>query len=176
MIITDQTTLHKVSALCPAADAEDVFKLLETEFDLQPNAAGLAAIQIGIPKRCFVYLGECENMECQTCKNTEHPKKHLFRVLNPTINEYCGIKFISSEGCLSLPGKQYRVYRYQQIVVTDDIGGKQILTDHDAVVFQHEYDHTCGKLISDNPVTASPGRNDACPCGSGKKFKKCCGK
>ncbi|NPV89271.1 MAG: hypothetical protein HPY50_00665 [Firmicutes bacterium] len=21
-----------------------------------------------------------------------------------------------------------------------------------------------------------PGRNDACPCGSGKKFKKCCGK
>jgi uncharacterized protein YecA (UPF0149 family) len=21
-----------------------------------------------------------------------------------------------------------------------------------------------------------PGRNDPCPCGSGKKFKKCCGK
>jgi len=21
----------------------------------------------------------------------------------------------------------------------------------------------------------SPGRNDACPCGSGRKFKKCCG-
>jgi preprotein translocase subunit SecA len=28
------------------------------------------------------------------------------------------------------------------------------------------------------PVTASnePGRNDPCPCGSGKKYKKCCGK
>jgi SEC-C motif-containing protein len=26
-------------------------------------------------------------------------------------------------------------------------------------------------------VNASPraGRNDPCPCGSGKKFKKCCG-
>ncbi len=26
------------------------------------------------------------------------------------------------------------------------------------------------------PVTAAPkiGRNDPCPCGSGKKFKKCC--
>jgi uncharacterized protein len=23
--------------------------------------------------------------------------------------------------------------------------------------------------------TAKPGRNDPCPCGSGKKFKKCCG-
>jgi preprotein translocase subunit SecA len=24
-------------------------------------------------------------------------------------------------------------------------------------------------------VTAAPGRNDPCPCGSGKKYKKCCG-
>jgi uncharacterized protein YecA (UPF0149 family) len=22
----------------------------------------------------------------------------------------------------------------------------------------------------------APGRNDPCPCGSGKKYKKCCGK
>ncbi|HXK94534.1 MAG TPA: SEC-C metal-binding domain-containing protein, partial [bacterium] len=22
----------------------------------------------------------------------------------------------------------------------------------------------------------SPGRNDPCPCGSGKKYKKCCGR
>jgi len=22
---------------------------------------------------------------------------------------------------------------------------------------------------------AQPGRNDPCPCGSGKKYKKCCG-
>jgi preprotein translocase subunit SecA len=28
-----------------------------------------------------------------------------------------------------------------------------------------------------HPVTVSPkvGRNDTCPCGSGKKYKKCCG-
>lgn len=35
--------------------------------------------------------------------------------------------------------------------------------------------------IPDMPVEqakadAAPGRNDACPCGSGKKYKKCCGK
>jgi hypothetical protein len=23
--------------------------------------------------------------------------------------------------------------------------------------------------------TLTPGRNESCPCGSGKKFKKCCG-
>ena len=25
-------------------------------------------------------------------------------------------------------------------------------------------------------ATEAPGRNDPCPCGSGKKYKKCCGK
>ena len=25
------------------------------------------------------------------------------------------------------------------------------------------------------PTTPKTGRNDACPCGSGKKYKKCCG-
>ena len=38
------------------------------------------------------------------------------------------------------------------------------------------------KLIKETPkveairATAGPGRNDPCPCGSGKKYKKCCGK
>ena len=30
--------------------------------------------------------------------------------------------------------------------------------------------------ISAQPHTAAVGRNDPCPCGSGKKYKKCCGK
>jgi preprotein translocase subunit SecA len=25
-------------------------------------------------------------------------------------------------------------------------------------------------------VEKEPGRNDPCPCGSGKKYKKCCGR
>lgn len=29
--------------------------------------------------------------------------------------------------------------------------------------------------FNQNQTTKSPGRNDPCPCGSGKKFKKCCG-
>ena len=37
------------------------------------------------------------------------------------------------------------------------------------------------KLIKETPkvppihVESAPGRNDPCPCGSGKKYKKCCG-
>ncbi len=30
------------------------------------------------------------------------------------------------------------------------------------------------KQSSENTVAVKVGRNDPCPCGSGKKFKKCC--
>ncbi len=36
-----------------------------------------------------------------------------------------------------------------------------------------------GELVKAQPITREApkvGRNDPCPCGSGKKFKKCCGK
>ena len=33
--------------------------------------------------------------------------------------------------------------------------------------------YKCSKTVH---VEKKPGRNDPCPCGSGKKYKKCCGK
>ena len=36
-----------------------------------------------------------------------------------------------------------------------------------------------GELVGEKPIVreeAKIGRNDPCPCGSGKKYKKCCGK
>ena len=51
----------------------------------------------------------------------------------------------------------------------------------EAVCVQHEIDHLMGKTIHDREVKLEPtkvekkvGRNDSCPCGSGKKYKKCC--
>ncbi|HXV22182.1 MAG TPA: YchJ family protein [Desulfuromonadales bacterium] len=36
---------------------------------------------------------------------------------------------------------------------------------------------TEGTMVKPQPLSASKvGRNDPCPCGSGSKFKKCCGK
>lgn len=36
---------------------------------------------------------------------------------------------------------------------------------------------TDGKMVGVKPVTSNKvGRNDPCPCGSGSKYKKCCGK
>lgn len=41
----------------------------------------------------------------------------------------------------------------------------------------HEIDYVAGKLMS-CPLKKDkePGRNEPCPCGSGKKYKNCCGK
>ena len=30
-------------------------------------------------------------------------------------------------------------------------------------------------MVAAMPDEPEPGRNDKCPCGSGKKYKKCCG-
>ena len=59
-----------------------------------------------------------------------------------------------------------------------------------AVAVQHEIDHLLGVNITEKTDTKvlplllenarissmKVGRNEPCPCGSGKKFKKCCGK
>ncbi|MEG1788855.1 MAG: YchJ family protein [Kiritimatiellia bacterium] len=42
-----------------------------------------------------------------------------------------------------------------------------------------EWKFVDGELIKEQPIhreTPRIGRNDPCPCGSGKKYKKCCGK
>ena len=41
----------------------------------------------------------------------------------------------------------------------------------------HHHNHHAGHQNHDPYVRSSPkiGRNDPCSCGSGKKFKKCCG-
>ena len=35
----------------------------------------------------------------------------------------------------------------------------------------HQHHHPVEQFVRANPKV---GRNDPCPCGSGKKFKKCC--
>ena len=35
--------------------------------------------------------------------------------------------------------------------------------------------YTAGRTPGPKPQAKKPGRNAPCPCGSGKKFKKCCG-
>jgi hypothetical protein len=60
--------------------------------------------------------------------------------------------------------------------------------DHDHFTCGHDHRHDVnpalkqpaagqvnGAVMASAPASAKVGRNDPCPCGSGKKFKKCCG-
>ena len=97
------------------------------------NSFGIALNQLGILKKGFVI---------------NH--NGIFRYyINPEILEFKGVKFVNKgEGCLSLENR-YNVQRHPEIMVTDERNGKQILKENEAVIFQHEFDHINGKLISD---------------------------
>ena len=87
------------------------------------------------------------------------------------------------EGCLSIPGKHFNTIRYSNITIEDDMIGRVALDESSdgllTIILQHEVDHFEGKTLLDRrqvPIvnTSKVGRNDPCPCGSGKKYKKCC--
>jgi hypothetical protein len=70
------------------------------------------------------------------------------------------------------------------MLVQHALDDRMMLHGHEPV-FEHEHDeehhhHPEERAETESPNEAAsgskPGRNDPCPCGSGKKYKKCCGK
>ncbi|MCS7213674.1 MAG: peptide deformylase [Candidatus Calescibacterium sp.] len=111
-------------------------------FDLmyEKDGIGLAATQVGIHQRFFVYdLSEEKNS----------PKI----AINPRIIWKSPEKIIYNEGCLSIPGLRLNVERSKKIKVVwiDENGLEQQkeVEDLESVLFQHEIDHLDGKLIID---------------------------
>ena len=70
--------------------------------------------------------------------------------------------------------KQFREIYANQHKTMFDKPEDEILTIHEPVIEQPpEFDGKVKQVVRDTPKI---GRNDPCPCGSGKKYKKCCGK
>jgi len=105
--------------------------------------------------------------------------------INPKITKYYGIKLQKFEGCLTwkgVPGMTVVADRYHDVDVEfytpDGELHKETHTGFQAQVWQHELNHINGVeevivLASELPYRRELGRNDQCPCGSGKKLKKC---
>lgn len=142
-----------------------IFEQIEEEMAKSPiPAAGLSAIQIGIPVMAISIV---------TTKGT-------YNMINPVIKERIDPFVYTNEGCLSCPGESYNTDRFKQVTVewldyeTGNIR-KGVAYDTEAVAVQHECDHLEGILMYRREHRADKtGRNDPCPCGSGKKYKKCC--
>ena len=109
-------------------------------------------------------------------------------VVNPIIKELNGEPEEKREGCLTWIGSTIVADRWPEIEVsywsTDGEYTQGLVIDgFEAQVWQHEVDHLNG--VEENVVPGDwrtyrraekkVGRNEPCPCGSGKKHKKCCG-
>lgn len=106
--------------------------------------------------------------------------------IDPKITKYYGIKLQKFEGCLtwkSSPGltvvADRNYYVDVEFYTPDGEFHKETHEGFQAQVWQHELNHINGveeviMKASDLPFRKELGRNDKCPCGSGKKLKKCC--
>ena len=119
-------------------------KLMDDMLDTMyaANGIGLAAIQIGVPKRIIVM---------DISKDSEKKKPTYF--VNPTIKNKNLEKATYEEGCLSVPNQFAEIDRPSKCDVEylDYNGEKQILYADGllATCIQHEMDHLEGILFID---------------------------
>ncbi len=142
---------------------------------LTPDAVGLAAPQVGIFKNvCVIEIA-----------SDRFGGPFSLDLVNPKIVEKSDKMVDHVERCFSV-GKtaEYKVQRHESVVIEDEVNGRTELDGFRGYVTQHEIDHLNGTTIKTKgtptrnvPITnAYPkiGRNEACPCGSEQKYKKCC--
>ena len=114
--------------------------MLETMY--AANGIGLAAIQIGIPKRIIVI----------DLNRDEVQKKPMY-FINPVIKNKDPLKATYEEGCLSVPNQFAEVDRPSkcEIEYLDYDGNKKLLKADGllATCIQHEMDHLEGILFID---------------------------
>jgi peptide deformylase len=96
---------------------------------------------------------EGEDEEEEENENTPPKPKKLYVIINPEIVKVSEEKVMGIEGCLSIPGLQGEVERYEAIQVKAlNRHGSPVKLKVDgwmARIFQHEIDHLNGVLFTD---------------------------
>lgn len=191
-IVEDLNALRTISEpVASVEEATELIELLKKETAKREHCVGLAAIQIGVPKRVSVIQ-----------KASAHERKRFDEddficLINPKVVSHEEEFLFGNEGCMSFPGQATTTKRYRHFTIDNQvIDGDSFRTERNyyyherdnensdelaAIAVQHEIDHMDGLVIWDKESKSKPivkgdkvGRNDKCPCGSGKKFKKCC--
>jgi len=159
MILTDEKLLRVPSKSVSIFEGVGIIKKLEYELQNSPIAGvGLSGVQIGIDASVCIIRSNIS-----------------LDLINPKVINKYDLSFFDQEGCLSYPNIFIATKRYNEIVIKDILHPAGIiLTGINAVIVQHEIDHTLGKVMFDYEVKTPKGPNSKCWCGSGRKFKTCC--
>ena len=179
--------LREVSVEEGLVIAEELFQILNKRGD----GIGLAANQVGIDAQVAVvnvreplvlinpkiiskenpidYYEGCLSYPGQGVSTQRYRD-----IIVQTAQEECGWYFSGAESLQDVRGQWEEQHK-------KDEQEKRIL---ESICVQHEIDHLNGVTIFNRQVDNKPvqretikvGRNEKCPCGSGKKYKHCCGK
>ena len=90
--------------------------------------------------------------------------------------EWHGLEIIKTEG--GGPGDDSGVVEFRALYTANG----EFCDHHEVSQFVREdgcWKFNDGELVGETPIVREEpkvGRNDLCPCGSGKKYKKCCGR
>ena len=129
---------------------DEIRELVSDMFETMYAAPGigLAAIQVGVPKRVLVI--DLQEPEEEGGEPVKEP--HVF--INPEIVQHSDQDVPYTEGCLSVPDQFAEVDRPDHIRARWlDLAGKQHEEDIDgllAICLQHEMDHLNGVLFIDH--------------------------
>jgi peptide deformylase len=143
-ILTEPNKLLRQISESVEKVGEEEKKLMDDMLDTmyQAPGIGLAAIQIGIPKRIIV-------MDISRDENKKEPRYFV----NPVIKNKNLDKSTYEEGCLSVPNQFAEIERPNKCEVEylDYEGKKQLLKAEGllATCIQHEMDHLNGILFID---------------------------
>ena len=177
--------LREVSVEEGLAIAEELFQIL----DKRGDGIGLAANQVGIDAQVAVVnvreplvlinpkIISKENPidfyeGCLSYPGQGVSTQRYRDIVVQTAQEECGWYFSGAESLQDVRGQWEEQHK-------KDEQEKRIL---ESVCVQHEIDHLNGITVFDRQVNNIPvqretikvGRNEKCPCGSGRKYKKCC--
>ena len=142
------------------------------------DGIGLAANQCALDGKRF-------DMRMFAIKTDTKNDENCRIAIDPKIVKYHGIKLLKYEGCLTwkgVPNMVVKSERYFKVDVEfytpDGEFHQETHSGFQAQVWQHEANHINGVeedivLLKAEPSSQKFGRNDLCPCGSGKKLKKC---
>ena len=179
-----KTKLREVSVEEGRIIAQELFQILNKRGD----GIGLAANQVGIDAQVAVVnvieplvlinpkiqeqWDEIEYYEgCLSYPNQGIKTKRYKNIIIKTEQSESGWYFSGAETTQESKGSWEQENKKQD-------QERRIL---EAVCVQHEIDHLNGITIHDRENKPEPiinkksvGRNEPCPCGSGKKYKKCC--
>ena len=146
---TPDPVLRQISTRVETVD-DELRALIADMFDTMYDAPGigLAAIQVGVPKRVLVMdLHEPEEEGGEAIK-----EPRVF--INPEILSHADTEVPYTEGCLSVPDQYAEVFRPDRIrarwLDEQGVAQQEDLDGLLAVCLQHEMDHLEGVLFIDH--------------------------